>query len=137
MRRSQSEFLPSAWSAQAEIPHPHGNAQIDSLSYPGGRRETGTIDLRPRSLSGAEPEGARDRMSAWASRLRGRFRGNRPMARRLNCAVSSSISARNLERNCSAKFSIVRRRSYMAINDTLHLKVVTSGPNAASELHFE
>jgi len=31
---TQSEFLPSAWSAQAEIPHPHGNAQIDSLSYP-------------------------------------------------------------------------------------------------------
>src|SRR5437879_13738433 len=56
---------------------------------------------------------------------------------RLNWPVSRSICARNLERNCRAKFSIVRRRSDIPIPDVLRLKVATSRPqNAASKLHF-
>lgn len=102
MRRSQSEFLPSAWSAQAEIPHPHGNAQSDSLSYPGGRRETGTIDLRPRSLSGPEPEGARDRMSAWASRLRGKISGEQ--------TDGAPFELRRIELNLGAEFGAQLQR---------------------------
>jgi hypothetical protein len=59
------------------------------------------------------------------------------MVRRLNCAASRPICARNLERNPLAKFSIVRRRSGIQIRDPRQLGVATSRPqNVASELHF-
>ena len=54
-------------------PHPHGHTQIESLPHTCARRKTGTIDFRPRSPSGAEPEGARDRVRTGTPRLGGKI----------------------------------------------------------------